>query len=70
MNGMILYPTDDEIEILARVMLIENAPEFMQEEFVSIEAQIGIIFAVGIINAMFKQFCDIKPLKINETVLG
>jgi hypothetical protein len=46
---MILYPTDDEIEVLARAMLIENVPEFTQEEFVSIEAQIGIIFAVGII---------------------
>lgn len=37
---------------------------------IDIEASLGIIFAVGILNSALKFVAGYKPLKINETVLG
>ena len=59
MNGMILYPTDDETKELIRVSIFGNTT--WSEEV----SWIGLILAW----IWYKIKCR-KPLKINETVLG
>jgi len=76
MNGMILYPTDDELVAL-RTALLDNEYREMAEgvdvtpfKDLPLADMIPIWFGYTLILGMFKMFHSEKPLKINETVLG
>jgi hypothetical protein len=66
---MILYPTDDELEILDDIIVKEY---YCSDKYKNIDIGdlVLLIYAREFTRSLWRYFIGYKPLKINETVLG